>query len=60
MRQKNLNFLLGQGFQLELTVAKADIAKVVGKHGRTADALRTLLSAVSGKTKKRTLLEIMD
>lgn len=45
---------------LELTVAKADIGKVIGKQGRTADALRTLLNAVSVKTKKRTLLEIMD
>lgn len=44
---------------LELTVAKADIGKVIGKHGRTADALRTLLRAVSVKAKKRTLLEIV-
>ena len=44
---------------LELTVAKADIGKVIGKQGRTAGALRTLLSAVSAKTKKRTLLEIV-
>ncbi|MBT8341180.1 MAG: KH domain-containing protein [Desulfatitalea sp.] len=45
---------------LALTVAKADIGKVVGKQGRTADALRTLLNAVSAKEKKRTLLEIVD
>jgi len=45
---------------LELTVAKADIGKVIGKQGRTADALRTLLSAVAGRAKKRTLLEIVD
>lgn len=45
---------------LELTVAKADIGKVIGKQGRTADALRTLLSAVSAKAKKRTWLEIVD
>ena len=44
---------------LELTVAKTDICKVIGKQGRTADALRTLLSAVSAKAKKRTLLEIV-
>jgi predicted RNA-binding protein YlqC (UPF0109 family) len=36
---------------LELKVAKADIGKVIGKQGRTAAALRTLLSAVSTKTK---------
>jgi predicted RNA-binding protein YlqC (UPF0109 family) len=45
---------------LELTVAKADIGKVIGKQGRTASALRTLVNAVSAKTKKRTLLEILD
>ena len=44
---------------LELTVAKTDIGKVLGKQGRTAGALRTLLSAVSAKAKKRTLLEIV-
>jgi predicted RNA-binding protein YlqC (UPF0109 family) len=44
---------------LELTVAKTDIGKVIGKQGRTADALRTLLSAVSAKAKKRSLLEIV-
>ncbi len=40
---------------LELTVAKADIGKVIGKQGRTAGALRTLLSAVSAKAKKTNL-----
>ena len=37
---------------LELKVAKADIGKVIGKQGRTAEALRTILSAVSAKAKK--------
>jgi hypothetical protein len=45
---------------IELKVSKADIGKVIGKQGRTADALRTILSAVSAKTKKRTVLEIME
>ena len=45
---------------LELRVAKADIGKVIGKQGRTADALRPILSAVSAKVKKRTVLEIVD
>ena len=45
---------------LELKVAKTDIGKVIGKQGRTASALRTLLSAVSGKTKKNTVLEIVE
>jgi hypothetical protein len=45
---------------LELKVSKTDIGKIIGKQGRTADALRILLSAVSAKEKKRTMLEIMD
>ena len=45
---------------LELKVSKADIGKIIGKKGRTADALRILLGAVSAKQKKRTMLEIMD
>jgi predicted RNA-binding protein YlqC (UPF0109 family) len=45
---------------LELKVAKADIGKIIGKQGRMAGALRTLVSAVSGKARKRTVLEIMD
>jgi predicted RNA-binding protein YlqC (UPF0109 family) len=45
---------------LELKVAKSDIGKVIGKHGKTAGAIRTILSAVSGKTKKRTVLEILE
>lgn len=45
---------------LELTVAKADVGKIIGKQGRTASALRTIVNAVSAKEKKRTLLEIVD
>ena len=45
---------------LELRVAKTDIGKVIGKQGRTAAALRTILGAISGKAKKRTLLDILD
>jgi len=45
---------------LELKVAKADIGKVIGKQGRTSNALRTIIGAVSAKTKKRTVLEIVD
>jgi predicted RNA-binding protein YlqC (UPF0109 family) len=45
---------------LELTVAKADIGKVIGKQGRTVGALRTLLSAVSAKAKKRAVLEVVE
>ncbi len=45
---------------LELRVAKEDMGKVIGKQGRTAQAIRTILSAVSGKAKKRTLFEILE
>ena len=45
---------------LELKVAKDDIGKVIGKQGRTARAMRTILSAASAKTKKRTVLEIVE
>lgn len=45
---------------LELKVAKTDIGKVIGKQGRTAAALRTILNAVSAKAKKRTVLEIIE
>jgi predicted RNA-binding protein YlqC (UPF0109 family) len=45
---------------IELTVAKSDIGKVIGKHGRTAEAIRTLLTGASVKLKKRCVLEILD
>jgi uncharacterized protein len=45
---------------LELSVAKVDIGKVIGKHGRNVSAMRTILSAVSAKEKKRALLEIVE
>ena len=45
---------------LELKVAKDDLGKIIGKQGRTARAMRTLLSAASAKVKKRTVLEIVE
>ncbi|MGD8264529.1 MAG: KH domain-containing protein [Desulfobacterales bacterium] len=45
---------------LELKVAKEDLGKVIGKHGRTARAMRTILNAASAKEKKRTVLEIIE
>ena len=45
---------------LELRVAADDIGKVIGKHGRIAKAMRTILSASSGATDKRVVLEILD
>ena len=44
----------------ELRVAKEDLGKVIGKQGRTARAMRTILSAASIKCKKRTVLEILE
>ncbi|MCL2706389.1 MAG: KH domain-containing protein [Spirochaetaceae bacterium] len=45
---------------LELRVAQEDIGKVIGKHGRIAKAIRTVLSASATKTGKRVVLEILD
>ena len=45
---------------LELKVAKEDLGKVIGKQGRSARAMRTILSAASTKLKKRTVLEIIE
>ena len=45
---------------LELKVAKEDLGKIIGKQGRTARAMRTILSAASAKIKKRTVLEILE
>lgn len=45
---------------IELTVAKNDVGKVIGKQGRTAEAIRTLLTGASVKLKKRCVLEILD
>ena len=45
---------------LELKVAKEDLGKVIGKQGRTARAMRTILSAVSTKIRKRAVLEILE
>jgi len=45
---------------LELRVAKKDMGKIIGRQGRTAQAIRTILSAASGKTGKRFVLEIVE
>jgi len=45
---------------LELRVSQNDIGKVIGKHGRIAKAVRTVLSAAASKTGKRVVLEILD
>ncbi len=45
---------------IELKVAKEDLGKVIGKQGRTARAMRTILSAASTKARKRAVLEILE
>lgn len=45
---------------VELRVARDDIGKVIGKEGRTAQSMRTLLSALSAKLGRRAHLDIVD
>ena len=45
---------------IELKVAKEDLGKVIGKEGRTARAIRTVLNGASTKLRKRTVLEIVE
>jgi predicted RNA-binding protein YlqC (UPF0109 family) len=49
-----------QSTVLEIKVAKEDIGKIIGKQGRTAQAIRTILNAASAKVKKRTIMEIIE
>jgi len=59
--QVQINAIEGsQTTVLELRVAESDMGKVIGKHGRTANAIRTLLNAASGKTRKRYMVEIVE
>ena len=50
----------GHTVVLELEVAKSDMGKVIGKQGRNAQAIRTILAAASGKTRKKYVLEIVE
>jgi len=45
---------------VELKVAREDIGKIIGKQGRTAQAIRTILNAAAMKRKKRSFLEIIE
>lgn len=45
---------------LELTVAPEDLGKVIGRDGRTARAMRTLLAATSARQRRRAILEILE
>ena len=59
--QVSVNQIEGeQGLVLELTVAPNDVGKVIGKQGRTARAMRTLLVAAGTKFHKRVTLEILE
>ncbi len=44
---------------IELSVAKEDIGKVIGKEGRTINAIRTIVNAAGASQKKRVVLEVM-
>jgi uncharacterized protein len=50
----------GHTIVLEVRVAKTDIGKIIGKRGRTAQAIRTVLNAASGKSRKRYIFEIVE
>lgn len=57
----NVNVVEGEKSTiLELKVLEEDIGKVIGKHGRIAKAIRTILSACATKSGKRVVLEILD
>jgi len=45
---------------IKLTVAKEDMGRIIGKEGRTAKAIRTLLNAVSTKDNKKAILKIVE
>ncbi len=45
---------------IELKVAKEDLGKIIGKQGRTARAVRTILNGASTKLRRRTVLEIVE
>jgi uncharacterized protein len=49
-----------QATVLELKVAKEDLGKIIGKKGRTARSLRTIIGAASAKDRKRVVLEIVE
>ena len=49
-----------QSSVIEMKVAKEDIGKIIGKHGRTVLAMRTILSAASMKFKKRCILDLVE
>jgi len=49
-----------QSIVIELSVAKQDLGKIIGRKGQNVQAIRTILNAASGKTKKRIILELLE
>jgi len=59
--QVEINEIIGENTTvIELKVAKEDLGKIIGKQGRTARAVRTILNGASTKLRKRTVLEIIE
>lgn len=59
--QVDVNEIVGENTTvIELKVAKEDLGKIIGKQGRTARAVRTILNGASTKLRKRTVLEIVE
>jgi uncharacterized protein len=59
--QVNVSVVQGENtLVIELAVAKEDLGKVIGKQGRTAQAIRTILNNASMKIRKRSVLEIIE
>ncbi len=50
----------GRTVVYELKVAKSDIGKIIGKRGQNVNAIRTILNAVSGKSRKQVVLELLE
>lgn len=49
-----------QSIVIELEVAKQDLGKIIGRKGQNIQAIRTILNAASGKSKKRIILELLE
>ena len=59
--QAKVNTIQGtNSIVLELSVSKEDLGKIIGKHGKNAIAMRTILNSAAGKIHKRVTLEILE
>ncbi len=60
-KQVKVNLIQGKNtYVFELSVAHEDVGKIIGKQGRTANAIRQILTSVAGKIQKRISLEVME